>query len=179
MGGIDEGMQQADRDGLHAVIAQASDRDARRRFVERRADGAIRQQPLRHLKPQAARHQRVGAAHEQVVGVVAQFRADFLHVAEALRREEAGRHAAPLDQRIRDQRRAVDDVPHLGRRDTVLRQQSAHAVQHRLFGRMRRGQHLAVEQATVARIQHHQIGEGAADIDADAIGGEVRGVHST
>jgi hypothetical protein len=173
--GIGEGVQQADRNRLHARIAQCPDRGARRGFVERRADAAIRHQPFRHLEPEAARHQRVGAAHEEVVGVVPQLRADLLHVPKTLRGQEAGRDPAALDQRIGDQRRAVDDVAHLGRRDAVALQQAAHAFQHGLFGGVRRGQHLAVEQPPVARVEHDEVGEGAADVDADAI----RRAHAT
>ena len=107
---------------------------------------------------------------------MAQLGADLEHVAEAACGDQARRHAAALDQGVGDQGGAVDDVPDLLRGDIVAVQHFPHAPQHGLVRRMRGGENLAVEQASVAGIEHHQVGEGPADVHPDAVG-RSHGAH--
>ena len=114
------GMQEADRDRLDAVIHEPAQRGAHRVEVERRDTRPSRSIALADLQPVAARDQRLGKAEEQVVDVVALLGPHLEHVAEALRREQAEPRAAPLDQRIGDERRAVHDLADIGERDAGL-----------------------------------------------------------
>ena len=59
---------------------------------------------------------------------------------------------------------------------TGARKQITHAFQHRFFRGMGRGEHLAIEDAPIAGIQHDQISEGAANINTNAPGGSIHGV---
>ncbi len=108
-------MQEADRDRLDAVIDEPAHGGAHLVRVERRDHAPVAVHPLADLQPVAPRHQRIGEAEEQVVDVVALLGAHFEAVAEALRGQQAEPRAAPLDDRVGDQRRAVHDLAHVGR----------------------------------------------------------------
>ena len=123
-----------------------------------------------------ARHKRFRHAHEQIIGIVAEFRANLQNIAKALGGDQARGHAAPFDQRIRDQRGAVDDMAHILCLRAGARQQITHAFKHRFFRRMGRGEHLAIENPPITGIEHHQIREGAANINTNAPGSGVHGV---
>jgi hypothetical protein len=138
-------------------------------LVQRPLDRAVRPDALIHLEAPIARREGWRQFDFQVVGVVAPLEADFHHVAETLRGDERGLHALALDQRVGDERGAVDHVRHVGGRHAVRLHQPAHAGQHRARGIVRRGEHLVVEQASRLRVEHHEVRKGAADVDADAV----------
>ena len=69
-----------------------------------------------------ARHQRFRHAHEQIIGIVAKFRADFQNITEPFGGDQPRRHAAPFDQRIGDQRGAMDHMAYLIRPRAGARQ---------------------------------------------------------
>ena len=83
--------------------------------IERRDDAPVAVQALADLQPMAARNQRIGKAQEQIVDVVALLGPHFEHVAKALRGEQAEPRAAPLDDRVGDQRGAVNDLADVAR----------------------------------------------------------------
>ena len=116
MRGIAIGVEEADRDRLRARLAQRARRAAHRLLVERRDDGAVAVDALRHFEPAASRHQRVGEGEEQVVDVVALLGAGFEHVAEPGRGDQPELRALALDQRIGDERGAVHDFRHVSQR---------------------------------------------------------------
>ena len=123
-----------------------------------------------------ARHKRFRHAHEQIISIVAEFRADFQNIAKTLGGDQARRHTAPFDQRIGDQRGAVNDMAHFLCPRTGTRQQITHAFQHGFFRGVGRGEHLAIENPPIAGIEHDQISEGAANINTNAPGCWVHGV---
>jgi hypothetical protein len=93
------------------------------------------------------------------------FGAHLDHVAETCRGDQRRARAAPFDQRIGGQRRAVDDLADLRRADPRLGADLMHPVDNRILGGGIGGQHLG-RMAGPRQFQHH-IGESAADIDAE------------
>ena len=103
---VQEREEQADRDRLDPRRAHGLDRRRERPLVERH-DDAVGPHPLAHGEPQLARDERRRAVRRQVVERGPVLAADLDHVAEALGRDERGAGAAPLEQRVRRDRRPV------------------------------------------------------------------------
>ena len=163
MRGIAPAMQEADRDGRGRAVDARGGR-LHRLFIERRQDGAVGLQALRHFEAQRTRHQGRRSHEARIVeaGQHAPRAADLDGVAKALRRDERDRAALALQQRVGRHRRAVRDA-----REPLERRHGRAQARHdavRLIGRRRR--HLAERDRAVA-IEHHQVGERAPDIDAD------------
>ena len=78
--------------------------------------------------------------------------------------------AGAFDDGVGDQRRAVHNAVQLAGVHLRFLQQAGDAGDDRRAGILRRGQQLAGVHKVAARIVQHQIGEGAADINADACG---------
>ena len=116
--------------------------------------------PLAHLEAQPPRHERLGLAADEVVHVGPVAAADLEHVAEAARRDERGPGAGALGQRVDDDRRAVDEVPHALEGDLAVGQAGEHALGQARRGRRRLGD------AEVARlgVEGDEVGERAADV---------------
>ena len=89
-----------------------------------------------------ARHQRLGKGEEQIVDVVALLGAHFENVAEARRRDQPEPGAAPLDDGVGHQRRAVNDLADIGERDARSLRQFIEADERCFRGVVRRGQAL-------------------------------------
>jgi len=157
------GVQQTDRDALHAVSPEALDDLGQLTEIQRRQHGAVGSDALADLGPKPARHQRLGLGRQiDAIEVRPVHAADLEHVAEAAGGDEAdGAHAA-LDDRIGDERGAVGEggtaAGHAGDR--------RQAVEHAARGVGRRGRHLE-RRRPPGRVAGHEIGEGAADVDAD------------
>jgi hypothetical protein len=161
--GIGVGVQEGDCDALDLQFTQFGRECAHRRFVEREADGAVRVDALGHGEAQTARRQRPRLIDGEVVLVVAALGADIEHVAKAVGRDQRRLGAAALDDRVGRERGAVNedvDVADMGAR---IGENETHPVQHRLFGPLRRRQHLA-RLAHLAHVQN-DVGERATDID--------------
>ncbi len=103
---VKEREEQADRDRLDLGRAHGLDRLPERALVERPHD-ALRAHPLPHGEPQLARDERRGPVRRQVVERRAVLPPDLDHVAEPLGGDERGSRAAPLEQRVRRDRRPV------------------------------------------------------------------------
>ena len=178
MRGIAIGVQEADGDRLDAVGDQALRHRAHFGGVERRQHVAVAVHALRHLQPMAARHQRVGEAQEQVVDVVALLGAHLEDVAEAARGDQAEPRAAALDQGVGDQRRAVHHVADVGKREPSRLQQFGEPLERADRWVVRRGQALVQADVVALRVEQDEVGEGAADVEADAVaGGSGHAVH--
>ena len=104
-----------------ATMAPSSSR------CERASAPCRRRHPLGHLEAQVARHERLGLGGQvEAVEVRAGSARDLEHVAEAARGDEADGRAAPLDDGVGDQRRAVRQRgPRPGPRARARRARSA------------------------------------------------------
>jgi hypothetical protein len=168
--GIRIAVDEADRDHLHARPHETLGRPHDAGLVQGSHDAAIGGDALVDLEPQPPRHQRARLLPGEVVKVGRPHPADLQHVAEAARGDEAGDGPGLLEDRVRRHRGAVDDLHHVTRRRAGGPQQRGEAVHHREARVVRRGRDLADTQRAVGQTQD-DVGEGAADIDADAEGG--------
>ena len=173
VGGIPVRMQEAHGDGVHAVGGEAARLGGDRVEVERDEGVAVAVHALGHLQPAAARHQRLGILQEQVVDVVALLGAHLQDVAEALGGDEAEAGAAPLDQRVGHQRRAVDDLAHVGQRQAGIGHDLRQALQRADRGVVRSGEAFVQPDAAINGVEQDEVGEGAADVEADAEAGHA------
>ena len=144
---------------------------AQRAAIERDLDAAVRADALAHAEPALARHQLRRRRLAQIVAVVLEPFAHLDDVAMALGGQQADLGALVLEQRVGRHRGAVDDALGVGQHrravETQRLRQPIEAVHdaERLVARSRG--RLGQRDASL-RVDGHQIGEGAADVDADA-----------
>ena len=164
---VQEREQERHGDRLQSRLADRLDQ--RRQFVlgERRHHLALRIDPFGDLEPPAPRHQHRRRVLQQIVKIGARRTAQFQDVAHAARRDEAGARALVLQQRVGDHRGGMRQQRHIGRIDAVGIQTLADAVDHRLAEILRRGRQLGDGDAAGVLLHQGDVGEGAADIDAD------------
>ena len=164
---VEVGVQQADRDRLDPFGDEKPGGALDAGLVERRVDLALGVDPLVDLDPPAPLDQgrRLGPAH--VVEPRHAQIADFEHVAEAARGDQPGLGALVLEDRVRGDRSAVqqlDDAP-----AADLGEQRGQPVDDGAGIVVDGGRHLlGVALAPIA--EQHDIGKGAADIDPGAEG---------
>src|SRR5690606_23262888 len=119
-----------------------------------------------HLEAQPALDERLGLAELEVVEARGAEAAELEHVAKAAGRDERRGGTLALDDRVGGDRRAVSHLANVAACDLRFAQQRRYAFFDRdaVVGGGGR-QLLAEERAVVAH--EHEIGEGAADVDAD------------
>ena len=132
-------------------------------------DRAVGERALRHVEAQVARDERPRQVDVEVVDLVAALARDLDRVAVPFGREQRGGRALALDDRVRHERRAVHDARDVADRDAVRLERLAEDRLDRARGLVRRRQRLADRDEPV--LAHDaEIGERAADVDADAQG---------
>ena len=164
VGGIAVGVEQRDGDGLDARRPQALDDGVHLGRGERRALAAVGQHPRAEAQAQAGRHQRLRLLEGEVVGVVAGLAPDLEGVLVAGGGDEPGRRALALDERVGDERGAVDDVAHLARAHARPGQGTARPVHHRGRGVLGGREDLLHDGGRAAGVEEHDVGEGPADV---------------
>jgi hypothetical protein len=87
-------------------------------------------------------------------------------VAEASRRHEGDARPAPLDHEVGRERGGVDDALYRAGIGAEAREHPAHAGQHALFGRVA-ARELLRDLEPAGAVGEHDVGEGAADVDAE------------
>ena len=110
VGRVGVGVQEADRDRLHALGEQPVDGGGRAVPVQRRHHLAAVVHALPDLAPPPAGHQRRRALEVEVVEPREAQPADLEQVAEALGGQEAGARAATLQDRVGGHGGAVDEL---------------------------------------------------------------------
>ena len=107
---VDVGVQEADRDRLDVLRAQVRRRSCGR-LVSSSGNSTLPSAAMRSgtSMRKRARNERLGTGQLQIVLVEAAAVGKFQRVAEALRREQRGTGAAPLDDRVGRECRAVHD----------------------------------------------------------------------
>ena len=161
------GVQEADGDRLHPVGRQLPRRRPHRIEIQRHDGIAITVHPLRHFKPAAARHQRIGILQEQIVNIVALLSAHFEHVAKALGGDQPELRAPAFDQRVGDQGRAMHDIADIAKRDARARHQLGKPRERADRRIIRRGQAFMQPNGILPRVQQDEIGKGTPDIKSD------------
>jgi hypothetical protein len=139
------------------------------RSTARRA--AVEAHPFGDAEPAAARHQRGRRRQPHVPDVLLVAAPQLELVAEAVGGEEPGDGALALDQRVVGDRGGVDDRVEAGEEraesDALPCRQLLEPGHHGARGVVGRGERLLEHDGAVAA-QEREVGEGAADIDADA-----------
>ena len=162
---VDVAVQEMDDDGLAARRQQRLRGLGDGGLVERRQHLAVGIHALGHFEPHLAVDQRrEGAA--QAVSLRARATAQLQHVAKTLRCDQPDLGDLAFEHRIRGRRRAVHDRLQQ-RRIESRRRQRRHEADRLVVDR---GRHLGELHLVGGRIDRQQVGEGAADIDADGEG---------
>ncbi len=165
VGRIGVGMQQTDRNALHALLAQHVDCGSKAHHIERHGNRAVGAQLLDHLQPQPSLDQRARLGPVQVVQYRHAKVTNLQDVAKTLGGDQCGACALSLQDRVGPDRRAMQHVRH---RPPVGRQQRAQTIENSLAVIVRRGGDLVRDHAPVCR-DRNEVGERAADVDADAL----------
>ena len=108
--GVAVGVQQDDRDGLHARVHQPGDGAAGAGLVEWPDDLPLHVEALVHFHPQRPRHQGWRWLPAEVVEAGHPQAPDFEHVAEAGGRDEAGAGALAFENSVRGNGGSVDNI---------------------------------------------------------------------
>ena len=175
---MQEGEQVADSDRLCAIGNEFCCRTPHRRLVQRDDDLALRGNLLDRLLALRARreeHRRHRLEHD-AVQVLAKLVADLKDVLETNTGDQADLRALALKHRVGGDRGAMQETDDAGGGDTKIVRQMRYGIQHRLAGVPARGGDLQrAHRRTGAAAD--DVGEGAADIDAD-FDGLSHGWHS-
>ena len=121
--------------------------------------------PLRHLEAEPPRDERRWLAVRQVVEIGSVRAPDLEDVAEPGCREQRRPGAASLGHRVDHDRGAVHEDPHRPGRDVGSRED----VEHTTFGSRGHGVGLRQVKRPGRLVHGSEIGEGPADVDADAM----------
>ena len=173
--GIEEREQEADRDGLDAVLLELSDRapdfvlvDRMQHFAVRRDQALLDRQAMTPLDHRIFLPGNVLRDAEIQRPLVA---TDMDDVAEALGGHHAGLDPGVLQHEVGRDRRAVKQVVDRIERRPRLGTKMGHAVHH-ADGRVRRRRRRLVDRdAAFDFIDKDEIREGPTDIDADSLHG--------
>ena len=133
--------------------------------------GAVDQDPLVDLEAEVARRDRPRPLHVEVVHVVAMLAGDLHGVAEALGRDEGGPRALALDEGVREERGAVEDVGHLAGGHVRRAEDGFDPRDHGVVRPVGGGEDLADLERPAVLAGEDQVGEGAADVRAHAVHG--------
>ena len=156
------------RDGDRAQSRRPDRLDQRRNLVlrQRHHDVALGVDALGDLVAPAVRHQQGGAILEQVIQVGLRRAAQFQQVAEAAGGGEAGLRTLLLEQCVGDYGRGVREQGDGAGLDAGTLQRRADAVQYPLGQVIRGARHLGDLDAPGSLLDQRDIGERAANVDA-------------
>ena len=163
------GMQEADRERLYPVFHQLANLPSHGVRIERLEHRPVAAHPLRDLAAVAARGQRLWKRQEEIVDVVALLRPHLQDVPEAASRQQPEPRAVALDDGVGHEGGAVHDVADVLEFYSGRRQQIAHPRKRTDRGILRRRQALVQVQPALLAVHQDEVGEGTADVEADAI----------
>ena len=131
-----------------------------------------RAEPLADPDGPVARHERLRLLEPGVVERRPHLPRDLEQVAETLGRDEAAARDLALDDRVRRDRRRVDDEADVGGANAALGERALDRSHEPVRRVGRRGQHLRDRDAARLLVDEGGVGERAADVDRDADGRE-------
>ena len=168
--GIDVRVDEADRDRLDVLVANAREQRLETRRIERRLDRTVPAQPLDDLDDVAARHEPLGLAVAQGVELLAIVAGDRVRVAQTLGHDEEQASALALQKRVQADGRAVNEKLDPAQLGNELAQAGEHALR-----RVRRSrEHLPGARLSVlAFVEHDEVRERAADVHRHAISAQA------
>ena len=167
--GVRVGVQEHDRDRRDAGVDQPLRPRRDLADVELAGHRAVGAEALGDLQPQVARHQRLRPGDVEVVQLELALATDLERVGEAGGGDETGDGAAALDERVGEERRGVHHPRELAGRQAMLPQQRVDAGRDGARRIVVGGEDLAVELTPAGVVVHHDVGERAADVDAERV----------
>ena len=170
VGGIGVGMEKTYGEGLDTEFSDQS-LGSFANLVERQLvfDPAIEMGALRHLGPMGPWHDRLGEPQSQIAHFVAFFLADIQGVPKSLGDQHAGYRALALYGQVRDKGCPMNDHVDPGDIEPVSIQQFLGAAKNRRGRILGRGQDLVNGNGPLVLIDQCEIGECAADVDAETM----------
>ena len=167
---VHEREQGADRHGLDALARQTSDGAARGLLVEGRVDRAVEADALRHAEAPAPRYDGARRLQADVPDVLLVPAPQLDLVAKAVGGEQPRHRAVALDQRVVRDRGAVHerlDAPEEDvERQTLPSRELVEPFDDRERAVLGRAEALLEQHAF--GLEQGEVGEGPADVDADA-----------
>ena len=168
-------VHEADGDGFDTLAGGDRERVPDCRLVERRPFPAVDVDATADRESQVPRDERRRGDVLVVVQVLstADAASHLEDVPEALRRQESGGRSRVGEDGVRRHRGPVDDQPHLA--DELVPGEAeqagdlAEAREHALGRVVRGARGLVRDQAPVALVDQHEVGEGPADVDPDRV----------
>ena len=163
------GMQQAHRDRADVEGAYAPRELRNCRDVEGLDDLTVGRDAFGHFERQRGIHRRRRRFERQVVSLVFDPRvaSELQEAAEPTRGDVGDRDIAALEDRVGGQRRTVHDPSHRLGRDARVRERELR-TRDRSVGRMVRCGQLLDDRNHAVRTGNDDVGEGAADVDAES-----------
>ncbi len=155
-------------DGLQIGVADRLDQRGEFIVGQGGDDGALGVDALGDFVTEAARYQHVGRVLQQIVEIGAGGAAQLQQVAEAARGDEAGAGAVFFQQRVGHHGGGVGQQRHVGRIDRIGVECLANASDDGLAEIRWCGGDFCDLDASAGFIDQGDVGEGAADVDADA-----------
>ena len=172
VGRIAVGVEKADDDAIDPGGLRRRDRPEHAIFAQRRAHGVAGAEPFFNFEHTLARDQRGGAVAIPVLRPRHAQALDDQQVAKTPGHEQGEPRALALDQRIDRDRRAVDEIGDRVGLHAMDPRQSGQALDEAGDRIGRHGGRLPSDQPAGLGVEGREIGEGAADIDADAVTGQ-------
>jgi hypothetical protein len=169
MNRVTERETETDRERFDVFAGQCLQRSFQRLFVQCLHDRACRIHALRYAERQAARHQRRDFFVRLIEQAVALVALDFQQIAKAFGYEQRRARAGPLQHGVRCDGARMRELADAREIEPKFGMRTAHADQHG-FGRIaRRRSYFQRLNAAAVFVQDDKIGEGAADVDGNAV----------
>jgi hypothetical protein len=163
-------MQEDHGDGRDAAVDEAARNRGQLVAIEPLSHGAVRLDPFRDLEATMAGHQRLRPGDVEVVELELPLAADLERVRESRGGDEPGGGALAFDEGVGEQGGGVNHTCDAGGVDPILAEHPGQAGRHRAGRVLVRGEDLAVDLASAVVIVDDDVGEGAADVDAEGPG---------
>jgi len=166
--GRQEAVEAADCNGLHIGTGHLPHRLAHRFDIQRRLDAPIGAHTLGDFEAHVAADQRLRLVGIHVVEAGALLAADFQQVAKAIGDQQAGLHAAQLDERIGGDGSTVPEEGDGIRRGVDGREALSDAGGNAARRIIRGGRYLPDIELPGFVVEQADVGERAAGIDANS-----------
>ena len=166
--GVRVRMDEADGNRLDTLGVELRESLEHSVLVERLELGAVGPDPAGDAEPQPTLHERRRKGEEEVVQVVPLTEADLEHVLEPPRRHDSGAAPPSLDDRVRDERRAVDTELHVGYLGADAGESGGTPGLGPDLRRLRSRQHL-LDRERAGAVDDHDVRERPPDVECQPV----------
>ena len=162
-------VQETDRHAANPLPFQGGDQRPYCVLVEVPQHLAGSGNPFGHPEATAARNQRRPLVQVEVILVVATLVSCLDDVAKSRRGDQGAYRTLAFDDHVRGEGGAMDEQVDIAGVDAGILERGRDAADDAILRRLRRGQ--ALRRGKSARPFEREVGEGAADVDADPVSG--------